>query len=319
MVTLILLTTAMAGCFGGDDAPPTRTATASGGAASDGYAYDGEGIVSADATLSATVNEDEETGSINASFEAWNSTWTVRFDQFSETADFMDGGIVFDILEHGDTGVSSPAIPAIMANVAAWGSADVTRDGEAYDPQGNEGRWSAHLMLSDDTVRGPDGLITKADGTTPYDPSTPEDARTIEDDRQAILTLTAPSGAESAREAVAVEESFQFQGPNNRETVEFPTAPHSQLALNIVAEAASGAGAGNFTYRLVDANGTEIDAGGDTVTPTGGLQFAPEVTATTPTTLILTGSGAYEVTVEATVTYDDHPDIVLFWQDWSEA
>lgn len=315
----LLVVAALAGCIGGDDTPPTRTVSASGGLASDGYAYDGQGLVSASATLEGQVDVDEDTGLLNVSFEAWNSTWTVTYGTFSGQEDFKEGGIVADLTEHGDSGVSTPEIPTIRGELVTYGSAEVLRDGAPYSIGDGSGDWSSHLMLSQDSVRGSDGLIAKSDNSTPYDPSTPGDARIIEDDRQGLLKLVAPSGEDAGRAPTDISEMFSFAGPNNTESVELATAPYASATLQVSTTATQGAiSIGQIEVTIVDQNGTELASGGGQVTPNQGYNETFSLQDLDgPVTVEVSGDGGYDVNIAGQITYDDHPFIVVTWDDYT--
>lgn len=315
----VLVLVATAGCFGGDEVPPVKTVSASGGVASDGYAYDGQGLESANAQLEGFVDDPEDTGILNLSFEFAGSTWEVTYDTFQGQEAFKDGGVEFNLVEHGDSGTSTPIIPTIDGEVVTYGTATVLRDGQpATDPQGNTGPWDAHLMLSRDTIRGPDGLITKADGSTPYDPDSPSDARIIEDDPQALFQLTAPSGPDSAREPQTINETLTVQGPDSTDSVTIEAAEGASATVNATASAGSGPlAAGNVKISISDGNQT-LDSAEGTVGPNQDFtaSFELEDLNVSSFDVVARGNGTFEVAVSATVVYDDHPFIILTWDDY---
>lgn len=315
----ILALVATAGCFGGDEVPPVKTVSASGGLASDGYAYDGQGLEEASAELSGFVHDPDDRGSLNASFEFAGSTWEITYQSFSGQEDFKDGGVEFGLVEHGDSGTSTPIIPTIDGEIVTYGTATVLRDGQpATDPQGNSGPWSAHLMLSHDTIRGPDGLITKADGSTPYDPSSPGDARIIEDDPQALLQLTAPSGPDSARAPATTNETLTVQGPGSSASTTIGAAQGATAVINVTASGGSSPlGVGNVQIQITDGNQT-LDRAEGMVQPNQDFTASFELADLNTSSLgiVASGNGTFEVEIGATVTYDDHPFIILTWDDY---
>lgn len=321
MFLLLVVLALLAGCTRGGDSPAERTFSASGGKASLGWAYDGATVQPASATLDGTIVDADNTGNATATFQLANSTWTIVFDRFAqgEGRDFQDGGVAFDLNEHGDTGVADASIPRIHALVAAWGTAAVMRDGALAAPE----PWTAHLMISGDTVRAADGKITKADGTTPYDPASPADARRIEGDPQAFLFVKHPQGETFAREPVVQTPSpITCTGPECLQTAEVVVESGASLVtINVTftgSEASLPVVAGQGTVRLLDAEGTELDAQPFQVTPAGAgtvLTFSIPSAPVGAITVEVAGGGAYTATIDAIVEYDDLPFIVLTWDE----
>lgn len=316
----LLASAALAGCFG-DDAPPSAyQVSASGGTVSEDWAYNGTGLVESQANLEGAVDVEEDTGQLNLTFQAWNSSWTVTHASFSGQEDYKAGGIAQDLVAHGDSGVSSTAIPEVRLDLATWGTAEVLRDGEPYSiGEGPGGAWTAHLMLSKDTVRGPDGLIADANETGPYDPDAPSDGRVIEDDPQAIMELISPSGKDARRAPATVNESFDFApGMSPDADVALPTEAYSSAAVAIGTSGTEGVQAGNITIRFVDPNGTVLEEDEGEITPNQAYNNTFELADLTgETTLQIRGMGSYQVTVDAEVTYDDHSFIILFMDDYT--
>lgn len=320
VLVLALLAMPLAGCFGAEDVPAERSVVASGGKASRGWAYDGAGLESVGASLDGKLNDPDNAGVVNVTFDFAGSTWVATFDTFAATKDVQDGGIEFEIDEHGDTGVGDTAIPKIHAIAAAWGSAKVMRDGALATPE----PWTAHLMVSADTVRGADGKIAKADGATPYDPSAPTDARRVEGDMQAIMFLKHPQGETYSRAPANVTAALSCAAPQCMQTAELAFEEGADsLELNVTVSAPSTLPApagplGQGRVAIVDANGTELAS----------LTIAPNPQAGTPTPLPVpldgavfplsvqvTGDGVFDVNVAGTATYTDVPFIVLTWDE----
>lgn len=310
----------VAGCFGAAETPNERRISANGGSVSPGYAYDGAGIVSADATLDGVVANAENAGILNASFTFAGSAWAIQFDRFAqaEGKDFQDGGVAFELDEHGDTGVADASLPRIHALIAAWGSARVLRDGELAAPE----PWSAHLMASRDTVRGADGKIARADGVLPYDPTTPSDARRVENDPQAILWVKHPQGETFSRGVAPVDVTLACAGPQCAQSAQIPLEPGAALlALNVSfmpgpLPLAVGRGMLAFT----DATGNDVFPPVTFDVSPGPTPASTQVSASAsmiegPITLTLTGDGAFSVAIEGGVTYDDVPFLVLTWDE----
>lgn len=317
---LLLATLASAGCFGDDPLPAERTVSASGGKTSGGWAYDGAGVSGSSATLEGTLNNVENTGLVTVSFDHAGSRYVATFDQFAESKPFQDGGVVFELLEHGDTGVADASIPRIHAIVAAWGTAKVTKDGAPLVGKAGDA-WTAHLMVSRDTVRGADGKITKADGATPYDPASPADARRVENDPQALFFIKHPDGETAKRAPVTGSAPLALSGPNQAVSTEIPAeAGASGATINVTVSAgAAPVPVGQVAIRILDANGTElVSEPPQNVLPNQPIVKTYDIEGDKiagPLTVEISGSGSYSATVDHVVTYDDHPFIVVTWDD----
>lgn len=324
-VPLLVLALALplAGCFGDDGAPATRTVTATGGKVSAGWAYGGEGLAPGGATLDGFLSNPDNAGSVNVTFEHDGAAYVVAFDRFAQASgkDFMDGGVAFGLDEHGDTGVADTSIPKIHATIAAWGQASVTRNGAPLVGKAGD-LWSAHLMVSRDTVRGADGRILKADGATPYDPNTPADALRVENDPQAIFWIKSPDGETAARPVVQVSGNLTCAGPQCVQTLSIPTeAGAESLTLNLTFASAQDplpAAAGEATVTLRDAGGNATQTTSATLTPgqqaTMGFQVSG-ADISGPFTLELTGAGAFTARVSGEIVYADKPFLVVTWDE----
>ena len=320
LLIVVLAAGLLAGCFGDDPVAPERTVTASGGKVSAGWDYAGAATTPGAATLSGLLNNPDNRGGVNASFDYAGGKWVVAFDQFAGTQEFMDGGVRFDVTEHGDSGVADASIPKIHAKVAAWGTAVVTKDGKPVVGQAGE-RWSAHLMVSDDTVRGADNRILNAAGSAPYDPSKPADAKVTTGDAQALLKLVHPDGETAARAPLNASTTLNFAGPPTPQTVDIPAeAGASSMTVNVTITGTQPApvGVGQAQIRLLDSGGNVTKTQEITLVPnqpsTASFTLAAaEITG--PFTLEVTGAGAFTATVDHLVTFDDHPFIVLTWDD----
>lgn len=310
----------LAGCFGDEPPAAERTVAASGGKVSEGWDYAGAATTPGAATLSGFANNPDNRGSFNASFDFHGAKWTVVFDQFAGAQDFMDGGVRFDVTEHGDSGVADASIPKINARVAAWGTAVVAKDGAPVVGRAGD-RWSAHLMVSDDTVRGPDNRIVNAAGSAPYDPASPADARVTPGDPQALLKLVHPDGETSARAPLNASTTLSFAGPPAPQSVDIPSeAGAAGLVVNVTVAGpqSTPVGVGQATIRLLDAGGNETKSQQMTLAPNQPTTATFELAAaeiTGPFKLEITGTGAFTATVDYAVTFDDHPFIVLTWDD----
>lgn len=319
---LVALATALllAGCFGPDALGDPRVVRAESKAAfsAAGWAYDGA-VDSVDATVDATFNDADNAGSAILAWNAGGVGWRVEFDQFAEAANksFMDGGIEFDLTEHGDSGVADASIPKILALVAAWGEARVSLDGEPLmDPTGSE-TWSAHVMASDTTVRGADGKIANAAGGA-YDPAKPADARRTEGDRQLLFALKPHP---RATPPTPVNETFVGESaPAADASHAFPAEFGGTIRVTFTAGGASGTpvalAQGSIT--LVSPSGTEVTSDAFQVTPAG-AEAALEWPATEAGdwTLRVTGQGPFSYNAAVSVEYPAGDAFVtLTWDDY---
>lgn len=317
---LVLCALASAGCFGDDPLPASRMVSATGGRVSEGWAYDGVGVATGGASLEGTLDNPGNAGSVKVSFDLHGSKYVATFDQFKESKPFMDGGVAFALDEHGGTGVGDASIPRIHALVAAWGTAKVTKDGKPLAGKAGEA-WTAHLMVSRDTVRGADGKITKADGTTPYDPATPDDARRVENDPQALFFVKHPDGETAERAPVTGSAAVAISGPQQTGTAEVPVEAGAEAAtVNVtITPGATPVPLGQVAVRILDANGTELASEPATnVLPNQPVVKTFELGADKlagPLTVEVSGSGAYSATVDWTVAFDDHPFLVVTWDE----
>lgn len=318
LVAGLVLATGLAGCFGGDAPPSAYSVSASGGHVADGWDHSGENLVQGAASMEGAVNVDEDTGIVNITFEAWNSSWTITHDTFTESAGFQDGGIARDVVEHGDSGQGHTDIPRVEGEVMTWGSAEVLRDGEPYAVTGS-GAWSAHIMFNENTVRGSDGAILNADGSAPFDPGSPADARIAEDDPQALLEMKAPDGADAAREPVVVNDTIMVSGPGAGGEVEVPTEAFSTASIDVATSGGdSPLQGGTIEVRIEDSNGTALQEDSAQFGPDEGYANTFEVTDVSgPVTVAVSGNGTYEAQVDALVTYDDHSHITVTWDDYT--
>lgn len=313
--------TLLAGCFGAEVVPTERSATAMDGKASPGWAYDGAGVTGAGATLSATLDNAANTGVVHVEFDYHGARYVVHFAEFkqAEGKAFMDGGVAFDLVEHGDSGTADASIPKITARIAAWGVATVTRDGEAL--VGAAGPlWSAHLMVSDDTVRSADGKITKADGAAPYAPDAAGDAKVVAGDAQALFWIKHPDGETAARAPVVGSGTISCSA-GECGTLDVPTENGTEslvVRANFTGPAGSPLAFAQARVSLLDAEGNEV-VGQDVVsTPAEPAQVVFELGGEEipgPLTLRVAGPGAYAVEASYEIAYDDHPFIVLTWDD----
>lgn len=320
LVLALAMGAALAGCFSDEPVPASRTVQASGGKLSEGWAYDGAGLADATATLEGTLDHTTDAGLVTVTFRLGGSDYVATFDAFAETKPFMQGGVAFNLDEHGETQVGDASIPRIHALVAAWGAATLTKDGEPLTGSAGD-RWTAHLMVSRDTVRGPDGKILNQAGTAPYDPARPEDARRVENDAQAFFFVKHPDGETFRRAAATGSAPLTIAGPDAVQTTSIPAEKGvASATVNVTVTAAQApVAAGTIAVRILDAEGNEVHVEPEAnVLPNQGyarsIALTPEL-VTGPLTVEVRGAGAYTATIDHVVTYEDHPFVVLTWDE----
>lgn len=319
LVLLVTIAVVLAGCA--KPAPvTTHQFSASGGKASAGWAYDGAGVTPASATLAGSLDDAANTGSVNVSFSYFASTYVVSFASFVQDKDFQDGGVRFNFDEHGDSTNGDALLPKMHVKAAAWGVAKVTKDGEVLKGKTSD-EWLAHLMISDDTVRGADGKIQNAAGTAAYNPAAPTDAKIVAGDAQVLFSLKSPDGESAMREPVAGAVKLGFQGPEATLSADIPSEKGAvELVVNVTLTAMDPApvGVGRATISLIDANGNTTKTVDLTLTPQGPLTQSfvlkgAEVTGAFK--LQVKGEGVFSANVDYVVTFDDHPFMVLTWDE----
>ncbi len=95
----------------------------------------------------------------------------LRATSLEETEFVQDDPVPVDVYLHGDTTAGGPVLPTIFNNLATWGPAEVTLNGEAFENpyDGPVPLWVTHTMLTAG-VRNDDGAVT-VNGGTIYNPT----------------------------------------------------------------------------------------------------------------------------------------------------
>ncbi|GEM_PF-3924304 len=328
LLALLFVALPLAGCFSKDTTPPAYTVKATAGKVSPGWAYDGAGLEGGDATLEGRVVNADNTGALFANFTYLGSKYQVVFDKFAQAEGkaFQDGGVAFGLTEHGDSKVADASIPKIHGKLVAYGTATVTKDGAPVKGKTGLADWMAHLMVYDDAVRGPDGKITDAKGDAPYDPSKPADAKTYPGQPQAMLKLVSPDGENGTRAPSHVDKNITIQGPQASDSADVPfeagakpfTIQVNSTPLSTPAPAPLQVGTLTVTIKAGDKTLATDTAN---IQPQQAYSKAFPITAeqlsnaTSPLKVEISGSGAYGVEVSADVAYDDHPFLVVTWDN----
>lgn len=316
----VALAVGIAGCA--KPAPAsTHEFSAAGGKVSPGWAYDAAGLVPGAAQLTGTLDDAANKGSVNVSFDYLGSKYVALFDQFKESKPFQDGGVRFEFDEHGNSGNGDANLPKFHAKLAAWGVAKVTKDGEPLKGGATSDVWTAHLMIARDAPRGLDGKIVKADGTTPYDPAKPDDAKLNMGKTQALFFIQSPDGPLSMRGPINDSKTLAFQGPQNVQTIDIPAEKGAaSVTINITFQGTAPApiGVGKATVTLKDAGGNATKTQDVTIAPNSPSVVTLVLQAKDikgAYKLSIDGTGAFSAKVDTLVQYDDHPFLVVTWDE----
>lgn len=146
------------------------------------FVWDGDGAVAIEgAEVEVEIDPASNTGFIKAAWSDRNGYWTFEQTAFAppphstglqvtsagSTRLIQDDPVTTDVYLHGDTTAGGPVLPTLFNNLATWGPAEVTLNGEPFDNpyDGPTPLWVAHTMTTpgvrnvDDTVRVDDGRI----------------------------------------------------------------------------------------------------------------------------------------------------------------
>ena len=319
LLVLMLAAVLAAGCFS-KAAPTTMHVSAKDGKVSPGWAYDAAELAPGSATLDGTLDNAANTGNVTASFSFHGSQYVVDFSKFVGDKPFKDGGVAFDLTEHGDSGTADTSIPKVHGKIVAYGTATVMRDGEVVKGKTGLTDWAAHLMVFDDAIRGADGKITNAKGDSPLDPAKPGDAKTYPGQSQAMLKLVSPDGDAATRPNLHVDKNLTFAGPQQTQSVDVPVEKGAE-GLTIIVNGTGGSNptaVGQITISIQGADGKEIKGGADSanIAPNAAYSKQFKVDAKDiagAMKVLVTGTGLFTAEVTADAAYDDHPFLVVTW------
>lgn len=147
-----------------------------------GYDYAGASAVPGQGAADVSVDFAKDTGTASFTFTGpGGAAFSAQFTRFMESPGkaFQQGGVRDDFPEHGNTGNGDAMLPTIHALSAGWGVGTVTLNGQPLtDPTTGQPQFALHYMVTDTGPRDPaTHKVTKADGSTPYDPASPTDAK----------------------------------------------------------------------------------------------------------------------------------------------
>lgn len=173
----------------------------------DAFSYDGSGHKKITGNVQVDLDPITNTGSINAEWtDPEGNLWTYTQTKFAggnemyigETIDGITqtnldlDPIAINHYEHGTTGAGPTIEPTLFIYLAAWGPAEITKNGVS---QGEfEGIFEAHMMLTEGARDVTSGKIFQSDGTTPYSPMSPDNSAVNHNTAQLHLVYhTAPA------------------------------------------------------------------------------------------------------------------------------
>lgn len=146
------------------------------------FVWDGEGSVELDyARATYEIDPVNNSGKIYAEWKDRNGHWTYEQTQYAlpphptglRIAPDAGGTVLVegdpvpvDVYLHGNTGAAGPVLPTLFNNLATWGPAVVTLNGEVFENpyDGPAPLWFGHTMTTPG-VRNADGQVLTTDGS----------------------------------------------------------------------------------------------------------------------------------------------------------
>jgi plastocyanin len=169
----------------------------------DAFSYDGSGHKKITGNVQVDLDPITNTGSINAEWtDPEGNNWTYTQTKFAGgnemyIGETIDGAtqtkldldpIAINHFEHGTTGAGPTIEPTLFVYLAAWGPAEITRNGVS------QGEFEGHMMVTDGARNSETGKIVQSDGTTPYSPMMPDNSLVNRNTAQLHLVYhTAPA------------------------------------------------------------------------------------------------------------------------------
>lgn len=181
----------------------------------DSFVWDGDGSAFIEeASVTLEIDPVENTGEIKAEWRDRNGYWTLEQTAFAPPPHptgarlgslgeepqsiFVEGDpVVVDAYLHGDTTAGGPVLPTLFNQLATWGPAEVTLNGEPFENpfDGPAPLWVVHTMTTAG-VRNDDGTVRIDDGSI-YNPSKRSEIGAIDyDDREFHLVFHDAPGPE---------------------------------------------------------------------------------------------------------------------------
>jgi len=169
------------------------------------FVWDGDGSAFIEeASVTLEIDPIENTGEIKAEWRDRNGYWTLEQTTFAPPPHptgaqlgslggslldeakepeivFVEGDpVVVDAYLHGDTTAGGPVLPTLFNELATWGPAEVTLNGEPFENpfDGPAPLWVVHTMTTAG-VRNDDGEVRMQDGSL-YNPMKQTDVGAID-------------------------------------------------------------------------------------------------------------------------------------------
>ncbi|HHI93796.1 MAG TPA: hypothetical protein ENK04_09865 [Gammaproteobacteria bacterium] len=162
----------------------------------DSFDWGGQALTPIKGHARLEIDPIANTGRIRAEWEDEYGRWTYRQDTFGTpphgtgirigasrdtVTEIVGDPITTNVYLHGDTGIGGPVTPTFFAQVAIWGPAKITLNGQRFDnpfpdrsgslpfmtPKGS--LWGGHILLSEE-FRGDDGVVRTTSGEV-FNPS----------------------------------------------------------------------------------------------------------------------------------------------------
>lgn len=296
MALLLLMVALVAGCIRAEQATLFH-ATASQPKVLAGYDYGAVTVQPGQGGFEVSTDAAADTGTATATFTFAGRQFQAAFTRFAEAPGraFQEGGVRADFQEHGATGNGDALLPEIHALSAGWGHGTLTVDGQALaDPATGAAEFNLHYMVTDTAPRDPGTmLVTRADGTSPYDPATPGDARTLPGTLQVLLNIQSAGGA-APTDTTAMLEGTVAE-PQHSNSMPFDVnATGARILVNIsVSNPTPLPSVGELSFVLGDPSGAELgrfDYSVQEAQPMGVIDV-PAANATGTYTLSVSGAG----------------------------
>ena len=177
----------------------------------DSFVWDGEGSDFIEGSVTVELDPVNNTGEIKAEWTDRHGEWTLEQTAFhpphhasgmravsaNDTMLVHEDPVTVDVYLHGDTTAGGPVLPTLFNDLATWGPAEVTLNGEPFENpyDGPTPLWVVHTMTTAG-VRNEDGTVRIDDGSI-YNPTKQGDPGVIDyDDKEFHLVFHDAPGPE---------------------------------------------------------------------------------------------------------------------------
>ncbi len=209
----------------------------------DRFAYDGTAIKLATGTLTISVDADDDSGVLIATFvgeirpsadEVYSGTFRIEQDFFFDGPPFpafKEGGLGDYVRMHGQSGNELAMYPELVAYIGTWGFADVYFEDELlYKAMG------IHVMYSDDLRDDQEHFIRRADGQCCFSPSAPADSSLDGNGREISIWIFPGTNYADVQDfwfSVYYNDVTELVAPELHETELFPAGQETYPVVNI--------------------------------------------------------------------------------------